>query len=120
MNRALFAVLMGITTFSFAFNSCDELLGQWQGNWDDLHQVQSATVFFNRMQQDQFSGQFYLQNGESGTLQGSCTQEDEKSGFLTFSKTPPFYNPCYGHFTGKNMNIWCIEPNQNGQFEKIN
>lgn len=107
------------TPLSCAANPCEKLLGQWQGEWDDLKQIQSATVHFNSLEHNQIKGKFVLNNGDNGVLDGACTISNESSGFLTFALTPPFYNPCYGHFTDKILRVWCFEPNEHGTFQKM-
>jgi hypothetical protein len=111
--------MIAFTSLSCQANSCEKLLGQWQGTWDNLRQIQSATVYFNSLNDNLFLGDFLLEHGDNGILEGSCTTSSESSAFLTFAITPPFYNPCYGRFTDKMLRVWCFDPNENGTFVKM-
>jgi hypothetical protein len=123
ISKLLFIFLLSLTTIVFSepptTNICRELIGEWNGTWDDLEHVQRATIRFLVLQAQQFRGLYNLEGGQQAQLNGSCTQENDNSGYLVFDLTPPLYNPCYGKLVGDTLAIWCLNPNQSGIFQKI-
>lgn len=122
-SKGIVTLLLCLTSISFSqtaiTDSCQRLLGKWDGVWDDLEQVQRADIHFLALQDKEFSGFYTLENGQRGALSGSCTAENEHSGYLVFARTPPLYNPCYGQLDTTHLTIRCLNPNQSGTFKKI-
>ena len=99
-------------------HTCENILGQWNGHWDDLQKIHPAWIQFSSIQDEQFKGEYSLDSGITNPLNGTCTLENSNTEFLVFERVPPYFNPCYGQLITEVLTIWCIDPAQSGSFTR--
>lgn len=123
MNRGLILLLLLINIPIVCFaDLCEAISGQWQGEWEnEQRQIYQARLELEVTHNTHFSGQFYLSNHSSGSLQGHCKTLKPDEAFLTLRKDAPWYNICRGLLVKTDdqlaLHFWCYNPNQSGYFK---
>ncbi len=114
--------LYAVTSLVFA-DSCNNLSGNWEGNWlDQGGRVQAAKLWVGPLMHQQFVGGFMLADSSVGKLAGICSPINEHEAYIKLQEDAPDYNPCRGTIVFYRneyiVHFYCFNPNQSGYFSK--